>query len=772
MLRRGVVMAALLAGGAGDLAGQAGVVRGRVVRADGPVGLADVEVVLRPPGATTRTDARGWFVFRGIPEGPVEVAARRPGFLSATLAVRVGALGAAEVHLLLQPVAAILDPIVSTATRDLRSVSEVAAAVSVADTSAISRERTVGLNETLRMMPGVQARSRYGTDEVGIGIRGSAARSRQAVRGVAVLLDGIPLTESDGAARLDLIELAAARQIEVVRGPASALYAGSPGGVVNVVSRTGRDSRGVSVTARTGAFGFRKVDGQAGGVFAGGRGSGFGSVSYTSSEGYRAHSDGDVLRGQVAFDYTAGRDTRFVLEAGGSRLDTRLPGPQSLREFDADPDAAAPLALAFGFGRVDNRYRAGARVEQAAGAGAAMGYFFYGGRTLDFPIATGIVDLNLDRVQGGARFRSGRLAGSPLVAVIGVDYDDLFGSDKRWSNDGGARGALRDDGRFSVPSLGAYSQVEWQLSSTAGVTLGLRYDRVAYQFESETPGAIPQQDTAFHQLSPRLSAVWSPAPETSLYASVGRGFEVPVIGEISMSPGTPLRSVRPKSLWNYEVGARRVVGGRMLLEGSVFYADVRGEFVPVNVSGQSVPENASRSRNIGVELGLSARMTPRLELGAAYTFLDLRLQEFESQVLDSTGTLQQRAFGGKLLPGVPRHRATGEVRARPLAAVALGVQMEWQSVVYVETNNAAAGTVYFRPQPSAPVQQAPFRAVPAGVLVHVNAAWRLGPATLFGSIENLFGRRHAGGVVANDVFGRFYEAGPPASVSVGLRVGR
>lgn len=96
--------------------------------------------------------------------------------------------------------------------------------------------------------------------------------------------------------------------------------------------------------------------------------------------------------------------------------------------------------------------------------------------------------------------------------------------------------------------------------------------------------------------------------------------------------------------------------------------------------------------------------------------------------------------------------------------------MEWQSVVYLETSNAAAGTVYVRSPPASPVQQVPFRAVPARVLFHFSAAWRLGPATLFGSVENLFGRRHAGSVVANDVSGRFYEAGPPTSASVGLRL--
>jgi hypothetical protein len=64
----------------------------------------------------------------------------------------------------------------------------------------------------------------------------------------------------------------------------------------------------------------------------------------------------------------------------------------------------------------------------------------------------------------------------------------------------------------------------------------------------------------------------------------------------------------------------------------------------------------------------------------------------------------------------------------------------------------------------------PFGAVPAGTLVRLNAAWRFGPATLFGSVENLFGLRYAGTVEANEAFGRFYEAGSPTSVSVGLRL--
>jgi iron complex outermembrane receptor protein len=766
-IRVALMVATLLAGGVTDLAGQAGVIRGRVTRADGPIGLADVELVLSPFDATSRTDAHGYFEFSGVTPGRVELAARRPGFVPTSVTLSVVSHAATEVEIALEPLAAILDPIVTMVTRDSRSLADVAAAVSVVDSSVILRDRTIGLHEALRTMPGVQVASRYGTHDVNIGIRGSAARTFQAVRGVAVLLDGVPLTQPEGRTRVDIIEPAAARQIEVVRGPASTLHSASTGGVVNVVSRTGRDSRGTTVRVQGGGFGFRKVDARAGGVFAGGRGSGLAAGSYTTTDGYRGHSDADVARGQAVLDYLAG-PTLVSFQATGSRLDSRLPGSLSLPQFDADPDAAAPAAEAFGFGRIDRSYRAGARVETAAGSAVASGYFFYGRGALFLPIPSEIVDADLRRVQGGVYLRSSRIAHLPLDVTVGFDYDRLFGPDHRWENDAGAAGALLDEGRYSVPALGAYGQAEWQAAAAVTATLGLRYDHVTYGVEGEMPGSVPRQETTVHQASPRLAVRWRPDAVTSVYASVGRGFEVPTLAELVPRPSAPIRSVRPKSLWNYEVGGRRTVGNRVVLDGAAFLAAVRGEFVPVTIEGLDLPENASRSRNLGVELGITALATPWLDLGASYTFLDVRLQDYTTSVLDSTGARADVDFAGKRLPAVPRQRVTGEVQVRPTNRLNLGVQVEWQDLVHVETSNAARGTWYFQLEPGGPVQDVPFRAVPARALVHLNAAHRLGTATLFGRVENLFGARYAANLRANEIFGRFYEAGSPAWVSVGL----
>jgi iron complex outermembrane receptor protein len=666
----------------------------------------------------------------------------------------------------------LLDPVVTSATGDPRKLSDVGWAVSVSDSAAIARGPTVGLDEALSTMPGVQAAPRWGTEDVNIGIRGSAARASATpgVRGVAVLLDGISLTEPDGLARLDMIELADARQVEVVRGPASALYAGASGGVVNVVSRTGHDSPGVALRAQGGEFGLRKYAGRAGGALADGRGSGLVAASYTSADGYRTHSDANVFRARAAADHEW-TDTRVSLEVTGSRLRSELPGSLNEGESDLDPRAAAPAATLFGVGRRDDRYRAGVRMEKRLGDAGVEGNLFYGGRTLDLPSPGGVLDLDLHRTQGGVRLRSGRLFRLPLHAATGVDVDDQRGPERIWENDARTRGpGLLDDASITERLVAGYGQLDWQAAPEVSVTLGARYDRLTYRFASETPGAVPRQEQSFDQLSPRVGVSWRPDSMTSTYASIGRGIEFPIIGEISDFAGAPLGKARPKSLWNYEVGARRRLGSRLHVEAATFVARVRGEFVPITIDGMELVENASRSRNRGVELGATAALSPRLEVAGSYTLLDLRLEDYTTTRLDSSGTSRELNFSGRRMPAVPRQRLTGTAQLRPVPALTLGIEVEWQDVVYVETGNARRGVWYVRRRSDAPVQQVPFAALPARTLAHLHAAYRVGAATFFGTVANVTNRRYAGNVAANESFGRFYFPASPRSASFGLRI--
>jgi outer membrane receptor protein involved in Fe transport len=120
---------------------------------------------------------------------------------------------------------------------------------------------------------------------------------------------------------------------------------------------------------------------------------------------------------------------------------------------------------------------------------------------------------------------------------------------------------------------------------------------------------------------------------------------------------------------------------------------------------------------------------------------------------------------------VPQNRVTLGIDVRPVHGLSVGARVEWQSQMFVDSENSESGTVYFKPGPNAPVIPVRFSAVPARTLVELNAHYQAGMVSLFGTVENLFGITYVGNVVANAVNGAFYEAGPGRWASVGARIG-
>src|SRR2546430_2229496 len=131
-----------------------------------------------------------------------------------------------------------LPPAVVSVTRANPPISKIPLAVHLVDKTEISRARpTWGLDEALVTVPGVYAANRYNFSlDQRISIRGFGARSQFAVRGIKVLVDGIPQTLPDGQGQLTNLELGAADRIEVLRGSSSALFGNAAGGGISIWS--------------------------------------------------------------------------------------------------------------------------------------------------------------------------------------------------------------------------------------------------------------------------------------------------------------------------------------------------------------------------------------------------------------------------------------------------------------------------------------------------------------------------------------------------------
>ena len=147
--------------------------------------------------------------------------------------------------------------------------------------------------------------------------------------------------------------------------------------------------------------------------------------------------------------------------------------------------------------------------------------------------------------------------------------------------------------------------------------------------------------------------------------------------------------------------------------------------------------------------------------------LRFRLLDYATALVDSTGTLQPVVYNDKLMPTIPRSRITAEVVTRPLSTLSLGLQLDWQSQMFVETGNLEEGVIYYDPPGPQPLGPVPFKAVPAPGLIQLNAHYQVGPAAVFASVDNLFGVIYTNNVIANADNGAYYEAGSGTWVSLG-----
>src|SRR6056300_214450 len=177
--------------------------------------------------------------------------------------VALGALGVQGAYAQNTP----LQEMVITATREDAQLGDVPASVSVISQDSIQLgQPQLSLAESINGIPGLFAQNQSNfAQDLRVSIRGAGSRASFGIRGIQIYLDGIPATTTDGQGGVDDIDLGSAQRIEVIRGPASALYGSSSGGVINLTSEKGPETPFVQVSATRGAFDMGKYQLKTGG---------------------------------------------------------------------------------------------------------------------------------------------------------------------------------------------------------------------------------------------------------------------------------------------------------------------------------------------------------------------------------------------------------------------------------------------------------------------------------------------------------------------------
>jgi iron complex outermembrane receptor protein len=625
--------------------------------------------------------------------------------------------------------------------------------VSVVREEEIRRARpAMALTDALSALPGVQVDNRYNY-ALGerISVRGLGARAQFGVRGVRVLVDGIPATLPDGQTTLNHVDPSALGRAEVIRGPASALYGNASGGVIRLSTASPPLAPLASEhRVLAGGDGLLRLETSAGGRA--GSAAYRAYVSRLSYDGYREHASADNLNAGGTLHLARGAD-EVRLSFTAVRYDALNPGSLSDSLLRVDRGAAFARNVQQRTGEEGRQAQAGLWWRHPAGRGALEVAAYGLARSIDNPIPNVVIDL--DRRVGGVRASWTAEAGA-LRWLAGAEAEAQRDDRLNFTNNAGERGERVLDQRERVTSTSAFAQGTASLLPRLDVLAAVRYDRFRFSVADRlvSPGN-PDDSGArtMERVSPALGVSFAATPAVSLYANLATAFETPTTTELANRPsgaGGFNPELQPQRTVSAEVGAKARLAGWVWLEAAAYRARVEDALIPFEVEGapgRVFYRNAGQARHRGVEA--SAVLTPRpgWTARAAYTWTDAG---FGRYVVNG----QDRA--GNPVPGVAPHRLDVSLLASSERGPLVGVDLRHVSSTAVADDDA----------------EGRFRS-PAYTLLDVRGGWegvRAGPLALspFAGVTNLLDRAYNTSVVVNAFGRRYYEPGPGRAFYAGL----
>ncbi|HBX0020322.1 TPA: TonB-dependent receptor [Klebsiella pneumoniae] len=634
----------------------------------------------------------------------------------------------------------------------------------------------VNLSESLGAVPGLQVQNRQNyAQDLQLSIRGFGSRSTYGVRGLRIYVDGIPATMPDGQGQTSNIDIGSVDTIEVLRGPFSALYGNSSGGVINVTSQTGTQPPTVEASSYYGSFGTWHYGMKATGAV--GDGSHAGDVDYTVStnrfttHGYRDHSGARKNLANARLGVRINDVSKLTLLLNSVDIKANDAGGLTADEWRDNP-RQSPRGDQYNTRKNTRQTQAGLRYERQLSAQDDLSVMMYAGEreTTQFQSiprapqlkpshAGGVIDLTRHYQGIDTRLTHRGELLVPVTLTAGLDYENMSERRKGYENfvmvngapQYGEQGALRRNERNLMWNVDPYLQTQWQLTDKLSLDAGVRYSSVWFDSNDYyiTPGnGDDSGDASYHKWLPAGSLKYALTDAWNVYLSAGRGFETPTINELSYRSDNQSGlnfGLKPSTNDTVEIGTKTRIGNG-LFTAALFQTNTDNEIVVDSSSGgRTSYKNAGKTRRQGMELGLDQQFGESWRLKAAWTWLDATYR---------TNVCDDASCNGNRIPGIARNMGYASFGYQPEQGWYAGSDIRYMSDIMANDENTAKA--------------------PSWTVVGLTTGykWSYGrmDMDLFGRIDNLFDREYVGSVIVNESNGRYYEPAPGRNYGIGLNL--
>ena len=469
-------------------------------------------------------------------------------------------------------------------------------------------------------------------------IRGFGARSAFGIRGLKIILDGVPLTTPDGQSQVDTIPFQLIENIEIMKSLSSTRYGNASGGVVSINTFSNLADNYI-VEAGYGSYGYKNINGTYSSNSE--KSSTILNISQAESDGYRDHSS--YLNKSLFFKY-ARKLQNMNLKFNLLYFDSPYafdPGGLNIESVEENRSQARDRNVLYNSQESIKQIQTGAVLDWNTKLGEVNSNVYYSNR--DFvgllPFTNGgYVELNRD--FSGAEI-SIKDNSQNFEWMVGTSIQDQKDDRKRFENNEGEKGVKVMDQMESFRSYGAFMLGSYNKPKYS-IQAGLRYD--GHEISLDDNIGIDQQyidySRSLNALSPNLGLIFQVTKNGEVYINYGHAYETPSLSELSSNPFGPgfNEELSPMISKGADVGFRKS-HKNISYNLTAFYIDTEGEIVSYEIWGMNYYRNQGTSKRYGIELEGSYRSSKLNTFNVSYTQANY---EFTNQLINGQ------------LPGVPK----------------------------------------------------------------------------------------------------------------------
>jgi iron complex outermembrane recepter protein len=687
----------------------------------------------------------------------------------------------------------LLDSVVVTTSRYQQPVYQIPFSIDIIGSDLInSAHANLSAERIFDLIPGVIVDNRHNLSEGDrISIRGIGTRSQFGVRGIKILLDGIPLTFADGQSELNNLDLSTIGKVEVIRGPSSFLYGNSAGGVIYIQSKEAvSNNLELNPEYNVGSFGFQKFSLNAYDKI------GNNSLAFNFNKmnynGYRENSAASTYALNIISKQKLSRS--LTVEGIFNYYNAPyLLNPSSLTKSDAEnnPAEAREFVKQQGAGKKIHQGQAGINISYEPDTTQKFEATLYGVlRSMLNPIPGEVI--KLDRVSGGFRLDYARkfdLSNWNFRYLGGTDFE--FQNDKRneYENNGvvNYKNLQADEiidnvqlgdalvaQREKVNGFGVFSKLEFSPAENLFLSLGLRYDK--YNFGVNDNLKLNGIDNSgferMDNFSEMAGATFHLDKNVQLYGNYSTAFQTPTTSELGNSPteqGGFNPDLRSEQIKNFEIGSRGILTGQDLIYNISIYRLIIDDMLisyqlPNSQSDVVYYRNSGGAVNNGVELSLTFIPQPQWNIAAAFTFMDFKFKDFvETQLVNNS--FESYQLGGKRVPGVPQEKVSFQSSYDFTFGLSADLSLNWTDKYYVNDVNGPESVS--SNGLSAYVNDAYFT---ADIKFDYNLNPGFGNFDFYFGIINLLNTKYNSSIIPNAAADRYFEPATPRNWYSGLSI--